>query len=86
MNYCENSRFVVSELVAPGSPEHVHENINTFSEIVFCYKNCSDLLWEEIVQVTEKNIWNSRLMAENLQKKLRWLEQFVRTVKGQNNF
>ena len=23
MNYCENSRFVVSELVAPGSPEHV---------------------------------------------------------------
>ena len=27
-----------------------------------------DLLWEKIVLVTEKNFWNSRTMAENLQK------------------
>ena len=36
-------------------------------EIVFCYQNCSDLLWEKNVQVIEKNFWNSRLKAENLQ-------------------
>ena len=40
--------------------------------MVFCYQNCSDLLWERIVLVIEKNIWNSRLKAKNL----RSLEQF----------
>ena len=40
----------------------------TFIQVsmVFCYQNCSDLLWEKIVLVIEKNFWNSRLMAENL--------------------
>jgi hypothetical protein len=33
--------------------------------MVFCYQNCSDLLWEKIV--VEKNFWNSRLKTENLQ-------------------
>ena len=37
-------------------------------EMVFCYQNCSDLLWEKIVLVIEKNFWNSRLQAKNLQK------------------
>ena len=36
--------------------------------MVFCYQNCSDLLWEKIVLVIEKNFWNSWLKAENLQK------------------
>ena len=36
-------------------------------EMVFCYQNCTDLLWERIVLVIEKNFWNSRLKAENLQ-------------------
>ena len=36
-------------------------------EMVFCYQNCSDLLWEKIVIVIKKNFWNSRLKAENLQ-------------------
>ena len=35
--------------------------------LVICYQNCSDLLWEKIVLVIEKNFWNSRLKAENLQ-------------------
>ena len=35
--------------------------------MVFCYQNCSDLLWEKIVLAIEKNVWNSRLRAENLQ-------------------
>ena len=37
-------------------------------EMVFCYQNCSDLLWEKIVLVIEKKFWNSRLKPENLQK------------------
>ena len=36
-------------------------------KMVFCYQNCSDLLWEKIVLVIEKNFWNSRLKAENFQ-------------------
>ena len=42
---------------------------NLFS-MVFCYQNCSDLLWEKIVLVFEKNFLNSRLKAENL--KIYW--------------
>ena len=34
--------------------------------MVFCYQNCSDLLWEKIVLVMKKNFWNSRLKADNL--------------------
>ena len=34
--------------------------------LVFCYQNCSDLLWEKNVLVIEKNFWNSRLKAKNL--------------------
>ena len=36
-------------------------------EMVFCYQNCSDLLWEKNVLVIGKNFWNSRLKAETLQ-------------------
>ena len=35
--------------------------------LVFCYQNFSDLQWEKIVLVIEKNFWNSRLKAENFQ-------------------
>ena len=35
-------------------------------EMVFCYQNCSDLLWEKIILVIKKNFWNWRLKAENL--------------------
>ena len=35
--------------------------------MVFCYQNCSDLLWEIIVLGTKKNFWKSRLKAEDLQ-------------------
>ena len=38
-----------------------------FTTMVFCYQNCSDLLWEIIVLVNEKNFWNLRLKAENFQ-------------------
>ena len=43
------------------------KKIMFFKKLVFCYQNCSDLLWEKIVLVTEKNFWNLRLKAENFQ-------------------
>ena len=60
--------------------------IQCLVKLVFCYQNCSDLLWEKNVLVIEKTFWNSRLKAENWQKILSPLEQFFQTVKGQNNF
>ena len=55
-------------------------------ELVFCYQNCSNLLWEKIVLVIEKNFWNSRLKAREFAKFLRSPEQFIQTAQGQNNF
>ena len=50
-------------------PPHWHlYQIPYMHKMVFCYQNCSDLLWEKFVLVIEKNFWNSRLNAENLQK------------------
>ena len=46
----------------------IHLVLKERSDLVFCCQNCSDLLWETIVLVIEKNFWNSRLKAENLQK------------------
>ena len=37
------------------------------AEMVFCYQNCSDPLWEKNILVIKKNFWNSKLKAENLQ-------------------
>ena len=35
--------------------------------MVLCFQNCPDLLWDKIVLDIEKNFWNLRLMAKNLQ-------------------
>ena len=37
-------------------------HLKSISGMVFCYQNCSDLLWEKIVLVIEKNFGNSRLL------------------------
>ena len=50
--------------------------------MVFCYHNCSDLLWEKIVLVIKK----FEAEGGEFAKILRSLEQFIQTVKGQNNF
>ena len=34
------------------------------SLMVFCYQNCSDLLWEKIILVIEKNFWNCWYIKE----------------------
>ena len=41
---------------------------------------------KKIVQLIEKNFGNLRLKSENLIFFLRSVEQFIQTVKGQNNF
>ena len=46
----------------------VKKEFANLKRMVFCYQNCSDLLWEKIVLAFEKNFWNSRLKAENLVK------------------
>ena len=55
---------------------------NWETEMVFCYQNCSYLLWEKKILVMEKFEAEGRESA----KSLRSLEQFVGIVKGQNNF
>jgi hypothetical protein len=51
-------------------------------EMVVFYQNCSDPMWEKIVLKLLKFEAEGWEMANFL----RSLEQFVRTVKGQNNF
>ena len=43
--------------------------VSFHEQMVFCFENCTDLLWEKIVRVMKKNFWNSRQKAKNLQKK-----------------
>ena len=54
--------------------------------LVFCYQNGSDLLWEKIVPVIEKNLLKFKARVQEFAKNLRSLEQCIQTVKGQNNF
>ena len=54
-----------------------------YREMVFCYQNCFDLLWEKNVLVIEKNF---EAEGWEFAKSLRSQEQFIRTSKGNNNF
>ena len=58
------------------------------TKMVFCYQNCSDLLWEKNVLVIEKNFWNFEAGGQELANILRSLDrdQFIETVKSQNFF
>ena len=54
--------------------------------MVFCYQNCSDLLWEKIVLLTDREkLLKIKAEGREFAKNLRSLEQFIRTVKGHNN-
>ena len=64
-----------------------NDKIPLVRSLVFCYQNCSDLLWENNVLVIKKNFWNSRLKAENLEKFWDHLNNLskqwkVRTISG----
>ena len=47
-------------------------------EMVFCYKNCSDLLWEKLLKFETDGREFAKFGGS--------LEQFIETVKGQYNF
>ena len=53
-----------------------------WGEMVFCFQNCSDLMWEKNIIVIKKNIWNSRPKAENLQT-FESVDKSIGTVNGQ---
>ena len=53
--------------------------------MVFCYQNCSDLLWEKNSSDRE-NVLKFKAEGREFAKFLRSLEQFIQTVKGQKNF
>ena len=52
-------------------------------EMMFCYQNCSDLLWEKI---DREKLLKFKAEGREFENCLRSLEQFIQTVKGQNNF
>ena len=58
---------------------HIIEKINheTTHEIAFCYQNCSSD-WEKLL--------NLEAEGREFERILRSLEQFIQTVKVQNNF
>ena len=49
--------------------------------MVFCYQNCSDLLWEKNSSDRE-NLLKFEAEGREFAKILRSLEQFIQTVKG----
>ena len=51
-------------------------------EMVFCYQNCSDLRYCE----KKLKLLKFEVEGREFEKKLRSLEQFIHTEKGQNNF
>ena len=59
---------------------------STVSEMVFCYQNCSDLLWEKICSSDQEKLLKFEAECQEFAKILRSLEQFIQTVNGQNNF
>ena len=56
-------------------------------KMVFCYPNCSDLQWGKTVESSDQEkILKFEAEGQEFAKFLWSLEQFILTVKGQNNF
>ena len=53
--------------------------------MVFCYQNCSDLLLKKSYSDLEK-LLKFEAEGREFEIHLRSLEQFIQTVKGQDNF
>ena len=56
------------------------------AEMVFCYQNCSDLLGEKMFICDCLKLLKFEAEGREFAKFSRSLEQFIQTVKGQNNF
>ena len=55
-------------------------------KMVFCYQNCSDLLWEKNCSSDQERSLKFNTGGQKFSEFLRSLEQFIKTVKVQNNF
>ena len=55
-------------------------------EMVFCFQNWSDLLWEKIVVVIEKKLLKFESESRELANILRSLEQFIQIEKRSEQF
>ena len=53
--------------------------------MVFCYQNCSDLLWEKKCFCDWEKLLKFEAEGWEFANILRSLEQFIQTVKGQNS-
>ena len=54
--------------------------------LVLCYQNCSDLLWEKNCSCDQEKLLKFNVEGQEFAKILRFLQQFIQKVKGQNNF
>ena len=64
---------------------HLHDiekNHRTIEEIVFCYQNCSVLLWEKNCSTDREKLLKFEAEGLELANFLKTLEQFIQTVKG----
>ena len=53
---------------------------------IFCYQNCSDLLWEKKCFSDREKPLKLEAEGREFAKILRSLVQFIQTVKGLNNY
>ena len=58
----------------------------SLGEMVFCNQNCSDLYCEKNCSGVRERLLKFEAEGREFAKILRSLEQFIQTVKGQNNF
>ena len=65
-------------------PTSIFENQNLKVEMVFCFQNCSAL--EKKCSSDREKLLKFEAEGREFAKNLRSLEQFIQTVKGQNNF
>ena len=67
---------------------HMYAYNEWMRQMVFCYQNCSDLLWEENCSSDRQKLLKFEAKDQEFATFLRLLEKFIQseTVKGQNNF
>ena len=57
-----------------------------YNGMVFCYQNCSDLLWEKTCSIDWEKLLKFEAEGWEFAKVLISLEQFIQRVKGHNNW
>ena len=80
LNYCRVAHIIHNSF------EQIFAGFRKTRELVFCYQNCSDLLWEKNCSSDREKLLKFEAEGREFAKFLRSLEQFIQTVKGQNNF